>query len=57
MSQVGWGKNMNDKTDNETKKIETGRPPDKEKIKKAEEVGQRLGRGWRKALRLLKKLT
>lgn len=57
MSQVGWGKNMNDKTDNETKKIETGRPPDKEKIKKAEEVGQTLGRGWRKALRLLKKLT
>ncbi len=104
MSQVGWGKNLNDKTDNETKKeavelldkvagktgvpsipynivkehldsvgqayenaaealdeiakrIETGRPPDKEKIKKAEEVGQTLGRGWRKALRLLKKLT
>ncbi len=73
MSQVGWGKNMNDKTDNETKKeavenagealdeiaksIETGRPPDKEKIKKAEKIGQTLGRGWRKALRLLKKLT
>ena len=54
---AGVKKGAAEALDEIAKTIETGRPPDKEKIKKAEEVGQTLGRGWRKALRLLKKLT